>query len=140
MEYVGKIMTMLAIAVCIVCLVVTPVYAGSMEDYEAKHIQTTMVSTSACSASLEISSAGVANVYGDMREKTGCDGVYLKVTLQKWSGGYWTKVSMWETSTSGRSTSIKKTCQVSKGKYRVVVYAKAGSETKIKTSASKIYR
>lgn len=139
MEYVGKIMTMLAIAVCTVCLVVTPVSADSTEDYEVQQIQTRMVSTSVCTANLEISSAGVASVYGDIRAKAGVDGVYVKVTLQKWSGSYWTKVAMWETSASGRIASIQRTCNVSKGKYRVVVFAKAGSETKTKTSASKTY-
>ena len=139
MEYVGKIMTMMAIAVCTVCLVVTPVSADSTEDYEVQQIQTRMVSTSVCGADLTITGSGIASASGYVKAKAGVDGVYVKVTLQKWSGSYWTKVAMWETSASGRNASILKTCQVSKGKYRVVVYTKAGSETKTRTSASKTY-
>lgn len=90
-------------------------------------------------AELTISSSGIATCNGSVRGSVGVSSTYVKITLQQYVSGAWQDVESWEALSSGRSTSISETYQVSKGTNRVVATCQANSEVKEAISTSETY-
>jgi hypothetical protein len=76
------------------------------------------VYTNKASSTLNISN-GKATIRGYVQKTPSGKRIELTSTLERYSGGSWTEVESWSTSSTSSSASISKTCQVSKGKYRV---------------------
>lgn len=66
--------------------------------------------------------------------------ISITMTLQKASGGTWTKIATWTGSKNATSYKFEKTkINISKGKYRVKAIIKCGSDSKTTYSSSKSY-
>lgn len=72
-------------------------------------------------ANLKISDSGTATCIGHITTKNIKSDISMTVTLFRKSGTSWTKVASWSGSNSGLILDIRKTSQVSKGTYKVVV-------------------
>lgn len=82
-----------------------------------------------CSASLAISGstatcAGTGSAYASLASS-----VKLTMTLQKCSGGSWSKVSSWSTTANSSTAAISKTATISSGTYRVKIVCTVGGES-----------
>ena len=133
-------------SICKVIILCMCLVVGSILSPVASHAQEANVQVesrveyiTSCEAKLTISSSGVATCNGFVRGIAGVSSTYVKITLQQYVSGAWQDVESWEVSSSGRSTSISETYQVSKGTYSVVATCQANLEVKEAISTSETY-
>lgn len=102
---------------CILMALAVPAFAAEKEPPQATPRYDYAVYTS---ASLTISSNGMAvctSKVSSMGKVTGAD-IYME--LQKWDGREWDFVDSWLEYVSGSSPTLRKTIPVSKGSYQVI--------------------
>lgn len=72
--------------------------------------------------------------------RKGSKSISVTMTLQKWSGSTWTKITTWTGSKNATSFKFQKSKEnISKGKYRVKAIIKCGSDSKTTYSSSRSY-
>lgn len=107
-----------------------------------KEISPAYLYTQKVTASLSIDANGQATCFGSIKASAQSD-ISMTITLYKKAGSTWTRVTSWNSSTSGNSLKLQKTYTVSSGTYKVVtsgsVTTSTGSEHVTETSSQRVY-
>lgn len=67
-------------------------------------------------------SNNTAHIFGYVQRTASGKTIYVKSTLERYSGGSWDEVASWSASSNSYSASVSKTYRVSSGTYRVATY------------------
>lgn len=127
----------MVVAVCMGLAVMTATPPAVMANVP-EEIQPMAENMNSYSASLDISSNGVATIKASVKP-TGNYNTSVVATLQKKTDDGWKDIKTWRATGKGVYTLVSETYSVSKGTYRVYATVKAGTETKHPVSATKNY-
>jgi len=121
-----------------------PAFAANVVHPSASSLPITVffVYTNRASSTLSISN-GKASIRGYVQRTPSGKNIKLTSILERYSGGSWSSIESWSTSSNSSSALISETCQVSRGKYRVAtdyaVSGASGSESNIVYSRTVAY-
>ncbi|MBQ4333397.1 MAG: hypothetical protein IJC33_06445 [Clostridia bacterium] len=120
----------LLMSLLLLCPLNLVVSAASTEGENA--VQPRFTYTNNTSTSLTITTSGTAYCVVDVQGYSNVTKVYIKMTLQKYTVLWWSKVESWEATFNDVTGYISETAQVGSGRYRVkveiTVYSGSDSE------------
>ena len=116
----SKKIVSLGMSILLMASISVPAFAANVTQLSGSSPPITVffVYTNKASSTLNISN-GKANIRGYVQKTPSGKSIEFTSTLERYSGGSWTAVESWSTSSTSSSALISETCQVSRSKYRV---------------------